>query len=201
MTEPGDLLVGIRKSSGYIITDTINGVTMNAGTCRDFRVGTADGLGIVGNESAYFTAAIKLINTKAEMNLANNKIIKYLSVTSAASILPNYNSNPWTTPWYPDNTYGTADFMVQNIRYVPSVNAYRDTGISTVYNAFAADVCNYGDSVSFSQNFQATFIVNNHTEYVTLRPNYGNLASWNRSECRTLAVEISKFGIWNNISN
>jgi hypothetical protein len=89
------------------------------------------------------------------------------------------------------------------------VSAYQGNGMTTVYNAYAANICNYGDSVTLTQDFQVTFTANNHTEYVTLSPyysisypynynynyynNYNNYSTWGRNECRTVAVETSRF--------
>ena len=106
--------------------------------------------------------------------------------------MPTYPNSPA----YP--TYGTPDFVVQNIRYASSVSAYRDMNLTNIYNAFAVDVCNNGDSVNFSRNFQVTFSVNGHTETQTLQPYYNSSATWSQNQCKTFAVEASNFSLSNS---
>lgn len=185
------------KSGGYTITNSINGVTMTAGACRDFRVGSVSGLNVVGTEYVSLTGAVKITKTKKEPNTANNKMTRYLSLTSASTYTPPTNPNPWTS-WNNYPTYGSPDFTVNNVRFERSISVYRDSGTTTLYDAFAADVCNYGDSVSFSRDFRVTISTNGRTEYINYRPSYNYSTTWNRNECRTFGAEVSKFSIWNS---
>jgi hypothetical protein len=129
-------------------------------------------------------------------------MVKYITVNSVGLTNPTNTTTPWT-PWNTTTpqSYGAADFTVGNIRYEQSISAYQDTGTTMLYNVFAADVCNNGDGVTFNRNFQVTFSANNRTEYVTLSPYYNSNSFWTANECRTVAVEVSKFSLNSSYSN
>ncbi len=189
MDSESDMLVWAQKKGGKIVKNIIQWVRFDAGACRDFRVAGASDFNIIGAEKNYFAGAALLIGSRKENNLANNKVIKYLSVTSVNTTTPGGNYNPWT-PVY-SNTSG-ADFVIRNIGFNRNITLTKYYGSQNLSNAVTAELCNMGASVNTSQGVEISFQSNNNTVYYTT-----DVSNWAANDCRTVGIEVSRLGITN----